>query len=40
MPDKITEHGEPAELYAECGFDSKSIKKEVRKIILHSVIAQ
>ncbi len=40
MPDKITEHGEPAELYAECGFDSKSIKKEVRKMILHSVIAQ
>lgn len=40
MPDKITEHGEPAELYAECGFDSKSIKKEVKKLMLHSVTAQ
>ncbi len=40
MPDKITEHGEPTELYAECGFDSKSIKKEVKKLMLHSVTAQ
>jgi len=40
MPDKITEHAEPAELYAECGFDSKSIKKEVKKLMLHSVTAQ
>jgi 1-deoxy-D-xylulose-5-phosphate synthase len=30
MPDKITEHGEQSELYAECGYDVKGIMKTVR----------
>jgi len=33
MPDKITEHGEPAELFAECGYDVKGIVKEVHKLV-------
>jgi 1-deoxy-D-xylulose-5-phosphate synthase len=33
MPDHITEHGEPAELYAECGYDVKGIIKAVNELI-------
>jgi 1-deoxy-D-xylulose-5-phosphate synthase len=32
MPDKITEHGEQSELYAECGYDVKGIMKTVRAL--------
>jgi 1-deoxy-D-xylulose-5-phosphate synthase len=37
MPDKITEHGEPAELYAECGYDVKGIMKSVHEMIAEKV---
>jgi 1-deoxy-D-xylulose-5-phosphate synthase len=37
MPDKITEHGEQSELYAECGFDAKSIKMQVKKLLQESM---
>lgn len=30
MPDRILEHGEQSELYAECGFDAPSIAETVR----------
>ncbi len=33
MPDKITEHGEQNELYAECGFDAKSIQAKVKSVL-------
>jgi len=33
MPDKIIEHGEQHELYAECGFDSKNIIKTALSLI-------
>jgi 1-deoxy-D-xylulose-5-phosphate synthase len=38
MPDKITEHGEPSELYAECGYDAKSIKSEIYKLLVESEV--
>ncbi len=38
MPDKITEHGEPSELYAECGFDAKGIYKTVKSMLLINAI--
>jgi 1-deoxy-D-xylulose-5-phosphate synthase len=37
MPDTITEHGEPAELYAECGYDVKGIVKTVRSLVAERV---
>ncbi|MFZ4796051.1 MAG: 1-deoxy-D-xylulose-5-phosphate synthase [Bacteroidia bacterium] len=39
MPDKITEHGEPSELYAECGFDAKAIKIQVKKLLLETLVS-
>ncbi|MES2380201.1 MAG: 1-deoxy-D-xylulose-5-phosphate synthase [Bacteroidota bacterium] len=39
MPDKITEHGEQPELYAECGFDAKSITKTVKVMLHENVMA-
>ncbi len=39
MPDKITEHGEQSELYAECGFDAKGIYKTVKSMLLVNAIA-
>lgn len=33
MPDKITEHGEQSQLYAECGYDVKGIMKAVRAMV-------
>jgi 1-deoxy-D-xylulose-5-phosphate synthase len=33
MPDKIIEHGEQSELYAECGFDAKSIAQMAKSVI-------
>ncbi len=39
MPDKITEHGEQSELYAECGFDAKAIKIQVKKLLLESLVS-
>ncbi len=38
MPDKITEHGEQPELYAECGFDAKSIRIQVKKMLLENAV--
>jgi 1-deoxy-D-xylulose-5-phosphate synthase len=38
MPDRITEHGEQQELYAECGFDAKAIRIQVKKLLAESVI--
>nr|MBC7612533.1 1-deoxy-D-xylulose-5-phosphate synthase [Pseudopedobacter sp.] len=32
MPDEIIEHGEQKELWQECGYDSESIIKEVKKL--------
>lgn len=39
MPDKITEHGEQPELYAECGFDARSIAKTVKVMLRENVMA-
>jgi 1-deoxy-D-xylulose-5-phosphate synthase len=33
MPDKIIEHGEQSELYAECGFDAKGIAKTALQLV-------
>ncbi|MBJ7428563.1 MAG: 1-deoxy-D-xylulose-5-phosphate synthase [Bacteroidia bacterium] len=38
MPDKITEHGEQPELYAECGFDAKAIRTQVKKLLVESSV--
>ena len=32
IPDKVIEHGEQPELYAECGYDKEAIKQAVRKL--------
>jgi 1-deoxy-D-xylulose-5-phosphate synthase len=32
IPDRIIEHGEQPELWAECGFDASSIVREVKKL--------
>src|SRR5690606_916593 len=32
IPDKIVEHGEQAELWAECGYDAASIVSEVKRL--------
>jgi len=32
IPDKIVEHGEQAELWAECGYDAAAIAQEVRQL--------
>jgi 1-deoxy-D-xylulose-5-phosphate synthase len=39
MPDSIIEHGEPNELYAECGYDVNAIMKTVRSLIKEPVSA-
>lgn len=39
MPDSIVEHGEPNELYAECGYDVNAIMKTVRSLIKEPVSA-
>jgi 1-deoxy-D-xylulose-5-phosphate synthase len=39
MPDRIVEHGEPNELYAECGYDVDGIIKTVRSLIKESISA-
>ena len=39
MPDRIVEHGEPHELYAECGYDVNGIVKTARNLIKESVSA-
>jgi len=33
IPDKVIEHGEQKELYAECGFDDKAIVTAVRDFL-------
>jgi 1-deoxy-D-xylulose-5-phosphate synthase len=33
MPDRIVEHGEQHELYAECGFDAKAIQKMAKSVL-------
>jgi 1-deoxy-D-xylulose-5-phosphate synthase len=32
IPDRIIEHGEPKELYQECGFDAEAIAAAVRQL--------
>jgi 1-deoxy-D-xylulose-5-phosphate synthase len=39
MPDAYVEHGEQSELYAECGFDAKSISKMVKAMLMAKVLA-
>jgi 1-deoxy-D-xylulose-5-phosphate synthase len=38
IPDRVIEHGEQKELWAECGYDSASIVKEVKKMAIPRVI--
>ncbi len=33
MPDRIVEHGEPSELYAECGYDAAAIAKKAKSML-------
>ncbi len=33
VPDRFVEHGSPAELYAECGFDTKGIVETITKML-------
>ncbi|OAQ38895.1 1-deoxy-D-xylulose-5-phosphate synthase [Pedobacter psychrophilus] len=37
IPDRVIEHGEQKELWAECGYDSNSIIKEVKKMAMPRV---
>ncbi len=37
IPDRVIEHGEQKELWAECGYDSDSIIKEVKKMAMPRV---
>jgi 1-deoxy-D-xylulose-5-phosphate synthase len=37
IPDGIVEHGEPAELYHECGFDTEGIVKTVSEFMISGV---
>lgn len=37
MPDKVVEHGEQLELYAECGYDVPAIIKAVRELVNEKV---
>ncbi len=37
IPDVIVEHGEQQELWAECGYDSKAIIKEIKKMAVARV---
>jgi 1-deoxy-D-xylulose-5-phosphate synthase len=34
IPDKIIEHGEQPELWAECGFDTSGIRSTVEKLVV------
>lgn len=38
MPDKVIEHGEQSELYAECGYDKKAIIQAVHKLMKVGVL--
>lgn len=38
IPDRIVEHGKPAELQHECGFDAEGIAKAVRELISTDVL--
>jgi 1-deoxy-D-xylulose-5-phosphate synthase len=33
IPDKLVEHGTPAELHRECGYDSQAIASTVREML-------
>jgi len=33
IPDRLVEHGKPAELYRECGYDAEGIMKQIQKIL-------
>jgi 1-deoxy-D-xylulose-5-phosphate synthase len=37
IPDRVIEHGEQKELWAECGYDSDSIINEVKKMAMPRV---
>lgn len=40
IPDRIVEHGKPAELQHECGFDAEGIAKAVRELISTDVLKE
>lgn len=39
IPDGIVEHGEPSELYRECGFDTEGIVKAVKTFMTSGIVA-
>ncbi|MEI6509306.1 MAG: transketolase C-terminal domain-containing protein, partial [Bacteroidota bacterium] len=39
MPDHIVEHGEQAELYAECGYDSDAIISNIKTMLQQKIVA-
>ena len=39
MPDKIIEHGEQKELYAECGFDEAAIARTVKAVLTEDLVS-
>jgi 1-deoxy-D-xylulose-5-phosphate synthase len=34
IPDRFIEHGEPSELYEECGFSAQAIENTLKKILV------
>lgn len=40
IPDEIIEHGEPAQLYKECGYDPESIANAVKEMIESSLVVK
>lgn len=40
IPDKIIEHGEPAQLYKECGYDAEGIAIEVKTMLESSMVVK
>jgi len=34
IPDRVVEHGEQPELWAECGYDAKGIATQVRNLVI------
>jgi 1-deoxy-D-xylulose-5-phosphate synthase len=37
IPDRIVEHGKPAELQRECGYDAEAIKETARALMGSSI---
>jgi 1-deoxy-D-xylulose-5-phosphate synthase len=38
IPDRLVEHGEQYQLYAECGFDAKGIFESIKELLLETTI--